>query len=341
MTLDAHGPDGPTVTGRHRLVRRAVRIGWLVVLVVALALALRSRWSEVSDQLASLDPWLLLLAAGIGLVGLGLSAGIWHAMLAGIGEPLPLAASLRVFFVGQIGKYVPGAVWPVVTQAALAREHGIAPRATVSAVTLFLWVHLITGAAVGIAALVATGVLPIVTLAALPLLAALLAPPVLRWTLTRLLGLARRAPMRRQPTGRHLLAAGAWAAAMWICYGVHLQVLTSAIGEPIDLTRATGVFAAGWVVGFVLLIAPAGVGPREAAIVALLPLPAAAGLLVALASRLVLTLADAMWAGGTAVTPLLTRGAAPQATRAVGGTDDQAVANATAGGGRSGARDGR
>lgn len=332
-TAGDDGADAPSVTGRRRLLSRVVRIGWLVVLVIALALALRSRWSEVSDQLASLDPWLLLLSAGIGLVGLGLSAGIWHAMLAGIGEPLPLAASLRVFFVGQIGKYVPGAVWPVVTQAALAREHGIAPRATVTAVTLFLWVHLVTGAAVGVVALVATGVLPTVTLAALPLLVALLAPPALRWTLTRLLRLARRAPMRRQPAGRHLLVAGAWAAAMWICYGVHLQVLTAAIGEPIDPTRAIGVFAAGWVVGFVLLIAPAGVGPREAAIVALLPLSAAAGLLVALASRLVLTLADAIWAGGTAVTPLLIRRPV-RAAPAIGGADDQPVARASAGGGR-------
>jgi uncharacterized membrane protein YbhN (UPF0104 family) len=61
------------------------------------------------------------------------------------------------------------------------------------------------------------------------------------------------------------------------------------------------VFAAGWVVGFVLLIAPAGVGPREAAIVALLPLGQGTGLLIALVSRLMMTVADAVWAGLTAL----------------------------------------
>lgn len=288
-------------------MRRVVQVVWFAVLIVALALALRSRWADVGEQLASLDVWRLLLAMGIGLVGLGLSSGIWHTVLHGIGEPLPLAASLRIFYVGQVGKYLPGAVWPAVTQAALGREHGIAPRASVTAATLFLWVHLVTGVAIGITGLVVAGVLPALTLAAVPFALILLAPGVLRWALQRLLRLARRQPLRRLPDGRHLLVAAAWAVAMWITYGVLLQVLTAAVGAPVGLVRGTGVFAASWVAGFVLLIAPAGVGPREAAMVALLPLPAAGGLLVALASRLILTLADAMWAGVTALHPGRTR----------------------------------
>ena len=295
--------DAPSPAGRRGPLRRAVRVAWIVVLAAALGWALRSRWAEVSDQLATLDLWLLVAATGVGLVGVGLSAGIWHAMLHGIGEPLPTAASLRIFFVGQIGKYVPGAVWPAVTQAALAREHGVAPRASVTAVTLFLWVHLLTGAALGIVVLVATDDLPVWSLAVLPALVALLAPPVLRWTLTRLFQLARRAPLRAMPDGLHLLAACGWALAMWACYGVHLQLLTGAVQQPVGPVRAAGVFAASWFIGFVLLVAPAGVGPREAAMVALLPMYAGAALLVALVSRLILTVGDALWAAVTGVRP--------------------------------------
>lgn len=289
------------------LLRRIVRVGWIVVLVAALVLALRSRWGEVATDLASLDVAWLAGAAAAGLVGLGLSAGIWHTMLAGIGEPLPVGASLRIFYVGQIGKYLPGAVWPAVTQAALARDHSVAPRATVSAVTLFLWVHLVTGAAVGVTVLATTGVLPAWSLVALPPLVALLAPPVLRWCLQRLLRIARREPLRALPDGGHLLTACAWALAMWAAYGVHLYAATAAVGQPVGMWRAVGVFSASWVVGFALLVAPAGVGPREAAMVALLPLDAATALLVALASRLIMTGADALWAVATGVRPSLVR----------------------------------
>jgi hypothetical protein len=187
----------------------------------------------------------------------------------------------------------------------------VAPRATVTAVTLFIWVHLVTGAALGIAVLAGTGDLPAWSLAVLPVLVALLAPPVLRWTLARLLVLARREPLRALPDGRHLLAACCWALAMWACYGVHLQILASAVQQPIGPVTAAGVFAAAWFVGFVLLVAPAGVGPREAAMVALLPLTAGAGLLVALVSRLILTVADAVWAAVTGANPGLARTVPP------------------------------
>lgn len=310
-------------------VRRALRVGWIVLLVAALVLALRSRWSEVAADLATLDIGWLVAAALAGLIGLGLSAGIWHTMLIGIGEPLPVGASLRVFYVGQVGKYLPGAVWPAVTQAALARDHGVAPRATVSAITLFLWVHLVTGAVVGVAVLAATGVLPRWLLVGVPFLLALLAPPVLRWCLQRLLRLARREPLRALPDGRHLMAACAWALGMWAAYGVHLHAATAAVGQPVGLWRGAGVFAAAWVVGFALLVAPAGVGPREAAMVALLPLDAATGLLVALVSRLIMTGADAAWAVATGVRPSLVR---PSAASRRPGTQ-QAPPTATTGDG--------
>lgn len=298
LTTEPRGAPSPT--RRRVLGRRALRVAWFVVLVAGLILALHTRWAEVRHELANLEAWRLLIAMGIGIAGVGASSGIWHAMLTGIGEALPVPVSLRIFFVGQIGKYLPGAVWPAVTQAALAREHGVAPRATVAAVTLFLWVHLVTGTALAVAVLAVTGRLPVVALFALPVLVLLLTPKVLGWALQFALRTVRRRPLRHLPDGRHLLVGSGWALIMWMCYGAHLQVLTSAVGDPVGLVLASGVFAAGWVVGFVLLIAPAGVGPREGAIVALLPLTAAAGLLVALVSRLILTVADAFWAGLTA-----------------------------------------
>jgi glycosyltransferase 2 family protein len=305
VTLDteigAELRDVPSPTRRRVLVRRAVRIAWFTILAVGLALALRSRWAEVRDELATLQLEAVWLSLAVALVGVGASSGIWHQMFRGLGEPLPLRVSLRIFFAGQIGKYLPGAVWPAVTQAALARDHGVAPRATVSAVTLFLWVHLITGTIVAALVLGGSGRLPVLTLLAVPVLVALLTPRLLGWSLQTLFRLARRRPLDRVPDGRHLAQACAWAAVMWVCYGIHLYLLTVAIDDPVDVVVTTGVFAAAWVVGFVLLIAPAGVGPREAAIVALLPLSAASGLTVALVSRLIMAVADGAWAAITAI----------------------------------------
>jgi glycosyltransferase 2 family protein len=301
--LDPELRDEPSPTRRRVLARRALRVAWFAILCLGLALALRSRWAEVRHELATLHASQLWLSMAAALVGVGASSGIWHQMFTGVGEPLPVRISLRIFFIGQIGKYLPGAVWPAVTQAALAREHDVAPRATVAAVTLFLWVHLVTGTAVAVLILSVAGRLPLVTLLALPVLATLLTPVVLGWSLQTLLRLARRRPLRQLPDGRHLVRACGWALAMWACYGVHLNLLSRAVDEPVNVFVTAAVFAAGWVVGFVLLIAPAGVGPREAAIVALLPLAGGSGLVIALVSRLIMTIADAAWAAITAFDP--------------------------------------
>ncbi len=45
-------------------------------------------------------------------------------LLNDLGSPLPPAGSLRVFFLGQLGKYVPGSVWPAVAQMELGRDYG-------------------------------------------------------------------------------------------------------------------------------------------------------------------------------------------------------------------------
>jgi hypothetical protein len=97
-----------------------------------------------------------------------------------------------------------------------------------------------------------------------------------------------------------------------------------------------GAYALAWSVGFVLVIFPSGVGPRELALIAALApvLPRGSALVVAIVSRLVMTVCDLAWAGigfavgragaappgATAGAPTAApRGAAPPATATPGG----------------------
>ena len=62
----------------------------------------------------------------------------------------------------------------------------------------------------------------------------------------------------------------------------------------IDVLRYAGVFAAAWVAGFVVVVAPGGLGVREAVIVALLQgrLGEAEAIVLATASRIAFTVVD-------------------------------------------------
>src|SRR5258708_19778608 len=49
----------------------------------------------------------------------------WRALLAGLGSPLPVRAASRVMFVGQLGKYLPGSVWPVLAQMEMGTAYQV------------------------------------------------------------------------------------------------------------------------------------------------------------------------------------------------------------------------
>ena len=81
----------------------------------------------------------------------------------------------------------------------------------------------------------------------------------------------------------------------WAAYGGATWVLVQRLDPgPAGLPVAVGAYALAWVVGFLAVAAPAGVGAREAVVVVVLaPLVGTAGALaVALVSRAALTVVD-------------------------------------------------
>jgi uncharacterized membrane protein YbhN (UPF0104 family) len=239
------------------------------------------------------------------MAGLGCMMLAWRALLADLGSPMPLPAAIRVVFVGQLGKYVPGALWALAAQVELARDYDIPRKRSAAATLVGMAVTLVVG-------IIAAGVtLPLTSagaarhywwvLALAPLGAICLYPPVAKWGLDLLLRIARQPPLE-QPVSRPGMArALAWTTAGWLCYGVHAWLLISVFAGrgPRILALSIGAYALAWAVGFVILFFPGGIGPRELALIAVLApvMPSASALVVALASRVVMTAGDLAWAG--------------------------------------------
>lgn len=285
------------------MLRRLRSSVWLRYVLGCVAIgfagyAIWARWGEVSDALSTFPLWVLPVSLLAAMLGLAAQCLAWRALLAGLGYPLPVPAAGHVFFVAQLGKYVPGSVWAFAAQVELARDYDV-PRARGTAATLLaVIVTLVVNLAV------AAVTLPFVSaeaarqwwwaLAAAPVLLALLHPRILnRWN--------RWTPIAPRGVG----VAVTLSLLSWIPLGVHIAVL--AVGAGVDPTRAfpitAGSYALAWTLGVALVIIPAGIGVREAVIVlGLSPvLDPGAALLVAALSRLVTTVADVAWAGVAAV----------------------------------------
>jgi uncharacterized membrane protein YbhN (UPF0104 family) len=283
--------------------RRALRLAVLAAFVVAVAWSLAAQWGAVRPLLGQLS------VASLGAALVAVAAGIlatflcWREVLADLGGRLPVAAGARVFFLGQLGKYLPGSLWPVLAQMELGRDHRVPERASGSAVGVFLLVLVGTGLAVAAAGAPLLGPDAVHTywwlLAVLPLAVVMLVPPVLNRLLGRVMRLARRPPLPRPLSVAGVLRAVGWALASWLAYGVHVWVLAGQLapGGPPELARATGAFAAAWCAGFLLVVAPAGAGVREAALVLLLggALTRPQATVVAVVSRLLFVVGDLGW----------------------------------------------
>ena len=126
---------------RSPWLRAALLIGAVGLAVYGLV----SQWTQVHAALVRLDGWDVAGATVCAIAGLGCMMLAWRALLADLGSSLPLPAAIRVMFVGQLGKYVPGAVWAVAAQVELARDYAVPRRRSATASLVSMAVTLVVG----------------------------------------------------------------------------------------------------------------------------------------------------------------------------------------------------
>jgi glycosyltransferase 2 family protein len=294
------GAAGPAVPAPPSRTRRLVRAGLVAAALVFIALAIRSQGHQIADSLARLSIGTVALAFAAVLGGLVAAAQSWRTLLAGLGSPLPPAVGGRVYLLAQLGKYLPGSLWPMLAQAELGRDHGVPRARSAVAAVAVLVVSLVTGAvvAVGCLALSATGAVRTYWYVGLvPLLGLVaLSPPVLSRLLALAFRVLRRPGAQTTIAGGALLGSAIWSLVQWACFGVQTWLLARGLGGGHDrlLLLATGAFALAWVVGFLVVFVPAGVGAREAVLVLVLGPAVGNGnaLALALVSRVLLIAGD-------------------------------------------------
>jgi len=251
---------------------------------------------ELGPQWWRPDPLWLAVASLVLFGAYVLSGLLWVFMTRELGaSDLGLYAGLGVYLLANLGRYVPGKVWQVLGLAYLAGREGVDPPIATSAAVLGQALSL------GGACLVGS-------------LALLNAPPGLRgyapWVIGAvglgvLLTLSRRLMSSALDLWARLLKRGAaptapgrtfgvrWALAYalnWLLYGAAFVLFVRAFeGGGEFLPLASG-FVAAYLLGYLALFAPAGIGVREGFLVAILsPLLGVGAVAVAAWSRLWLT----------------------------------------------------
>jgi uncharacterized membrane protein YbhN (UPF0104 family) len=285
-----------------------VRTSLLALVIAFCGYGLYVEWPQAHTALARLHWYSVAGAALAAAAGAGCFMLAWRALLADLGSRLHVRTAIRIMFVAQLAKYLPGAVWAFAAQVELSNDQQVPRRRAASSVVTALAVTL------GVALLVAAIALPLTSssaarhywwaLAVTPLVLIGLYPPVLGRLLDKALSLIRQPQLERRPSARGLATALAWSALGWLLWGLQAWLLVRDMtGSSTQvLLLSIGAYALAWSAGILIVVFPGGIGPRELALVAALApiMPRAAALVVALVSRVVMTASDLAW-GGTGI----------------------------------------
>ena len=302
-----------------------------VVLAGSVYLVVRNA-RVIGDTFAEIGPGVIVLAGALAVAGTLAVGGVWLSLLRGLdGAHVPAPDALSTFFVAQLGKYVPGAVWPILAQVTSARRWRVRRSSIVVTNLVMMLLLAITGVLLGLVLLPWAADIgrPWLGWACLgvPFLVALLHPrtiPALSRRV-RLPGLDLRFEVDLAESA--FLRAASWSLVTWLFLGGQLWVLLVAAGAGGWGTVAAALGGAGiaWAAGLVAVFAPAGAGVREAILVAVCAPLVGTGeaFAVALACRLLLTMADVVMALLGAWWSALRRPAEPPGEASVPGAVEQ------------------
>jgi hypothetical protein len=309
-TDDDLGPSSSPAATAKRHLRRVVGIALLAAVAVFAAIAVKRNWDAVREDLDLLSAGDYLAATGAAAGGLLLLWTSWSAVLAGLGTHLPGHDSRTIYFAAQLGKYVPGSVWPAVIQARLGRRNGVSGTTMLVSYALWMGVLCAVGGVTSVLVLTNGNVeVPwwVIVAAVLAALAALPLfvhdrglPQLITWAL-------RRRGRSTEPVRITTVAARratALSAATWLVFGLHAWFLARPLGAGVaDLPLVVGAFALAFVAGVVVIPLPAGAGLRETILVLTLGVAIGrpAAITVALLSRLIMVLVEVALASVTGV----------------------------------------
>jgi len=270
-------PDTRRFTGGrvNRLARNRLLLA-AQVLFVAAAFWLGGRrlfrdWGEVRTTLANVRvSWSFAVASTIPIVaGYGVLIETWRVMLRVWGASLSRRHATTIYFISNLGRYIPGKFWQIAAMSGMAQRCGVSPIAAAGSSLVVNLVNIATGFLVVLASgarvlSVANGAggsgtgTRVAVILAIALGAIVISLP---WTLPLMVRTAARITGKTstlQPVPpRAMWVAVIGTAIAWVLYGIGFQILARAVWghAPGGTGEYVAAYTVSYLIGYLALLA--------------------------------------------------------------------------------------
>ena len=208
------------------------------------------------------------------MIGYAISAANWAYIVNDLGGPqIPKTDAIRLFMMANLGRYIPGKIWQITGLAALAKDRGVPPGIAVGAAVLGQGIALVVAAGLGIGVyhtLLPSGYSVLIAAVLIGSMILLAAIPI-SFKAGAELWLRFR---DSQPIGTPNPTSGLrWLflyLVNWIVYSLAFWMMVVSFSSDVSLIPVAAAFPAAYVLGYLMIFAPAGLGVREGFLIAFL-----------------------------------------------------------------------
>lgn len=252
--------------GAMAVLKRVLRIAVPGVVGAFLIWQISLNWQEVGSRIAQANPWYLIAAFFANLTLYPLWVLIWYIILRVFGQQISYPRSFSIAIIANFAKYIPGLVWQYLGRVELAKRVGLPRPITITSLVYEVFAYIIAGLIWAILYFGAGAIW--VALAAL-LLAILLLP--------RVVDLLRKRVSRLSSIPRVTLPWNSLVIVIFVTMleffssGLALWLILLSLGQPgLNPFQLTSIYAVSWMIGYLTLIAPGGLGVADASLAGLL-----------------------------------------------------------------------
>ncbi len=272
-------------------------------------------WQDIREHEWTVRFEYLIPSYAVGFLTFIIMAGVWRQLIAAFGHRVRIRDAFRIFYLADLGRYVPGKVWAFLGVLYLSRQKGIPPE---QAGASFVMVQMFAIPASFFIFIVAAQLEPYLlqeqisflgekssyVLTGLMVLFCVFLvtwPQKVQALANAFLRRLRRPEVDFKLDKKVALLVFVGYCIGWTCYGSAFWLFVQSVVPQAGLSPIAGIglFNAAYQIGYLTLIAPGGFGPRELVMGTMLtPFVGPIGPAVAIAARLWVMLLEATAAAG-------------------------------------------
>ena len=241
-----------------------VLVTWFIISRVGLATA---ALRELNTDLLTPNFPLFVASSLLLMIGYAISATNWAYIVNDLGGPqIPKADAIRLFMIANLGRYIPGKIWQIAGLTALAKDRGVPPGTAVGAAVLGQGIALVAAAGLGIGlydAILPPGYFGLISIVLIGSVVVLATIPVSFKAGAQLWLRFMGSQTIDTPSPTSGLRWLLLYFVNWIVYALAFWMMVASFDSDISLIPVAAAFPAAYVLGYLMIFAPAGLGVRE------------------------------------------------------------------------------